>query len=90
VTPGTQLRSDVYVPTPLRARQATALHDLHHVLTGYGADFVGEFEISAWEVGAGLGSWWPLWLITFPSFLLGWLVCPLPIWRFPETMGHGV
>jgi len=67
----------VSVPSPLRAREVTALHDLHHVLTGYGADFVGEFEISAWEVGAGLGAWWPLWLITFPSFLLGWLVCPL-------------
>lgn len=65
------------IPSPPRARQATELHDLHHVLTGYGADFRGECEISAWEVGAGLGAWWPPWLITFPSFLFGLLVCPL-------------
>jgi len=66
----------LWIPLPPRVRQATALHDLHHVLTGYGADLVGETEISAWEVAAGLGVWWPNWAITFPSFLFGLLVYP--------------
>lgn len=32
---------------------AVRYHDLHHVLTGYDTDNVGEFEISAWEIAAG-------------------------------------
>ena len=37
-----------------RARQwAIPLHDLHHVATGYGTDWVGEAEIGAWELRAG-------------------------------------
>src|SRR5688572_7376869 len=45
------------VPFPFpntKARvRAVRYHDLHHVLTGYGTDILGEFEISAWEIGAG-------------------------------------
>lgn len=32
---------------------AVKFHDLHHVLTGYETNAAGEFEISAWEIGAG-------------------------------------
>ena len=28
-------------------------HDLHHALTGYDTDFVGEGEVGAWELRAG-------------------------------------
>lgn len=43
------------VPFPnTRARvRAVRYHDLHHVLTGYDTNTIGEFEISAWELGAG-------------------------------------
>lgn len=34
-------------------RQATAIHDVHHVLTGYDTSLVGEGQISAWELGSG-------------------------------------
>ena len=37
---------------PLRAR-VLPIHDLHHLLTGYGTDEVGEGEVSAWALGAG-------------------------------------
>jgi hypothetical protein len=37
---------------PSRVR-AVRYHDLHHVVTGYGTDPIGEFEIAAWELGAG-------------------------------------
>jgi hypothetical protein len=33
--------------------EAVRFHDLHHILTGYDTDFLGETEISAWELGAG-------------------------------------
>lgn len=37
-----------------KARQrAIPLHDMHHALTGYGTDLVGEAEIGAWEMRAG-------------------------------------
>lgn len=44
------------VPNPPQRRWAIRLHDLHHVASGFGTDPVGEAEISAWEVGHGLGN----------------------------------
>lgn len=32
---------------------AVRFHDLHHLVTQYATDFLGELEISAWEIGAG-------------------------------------
>lgn len=48
-------------PLPLRLPSTTArkrvlpVHDIHHALTGYRADLLGEAEIGAWELGSGLG-----------------------------------
>jgi hypothetical protein len=44
------------IPTPITKRRAWALraHDLHHVATGYGTDYGGEAEITAWELRRGL------------------------------------
>ncbi|TNE85586.1 MAG: hypothetical protein EP330_25020 [Deltaproteobacteria bacterium] len=36
----------------MRAR-VLPVHDLHHLLTGYGTDEIGEGEVSAWALGAG-------------------------------------
>lgn len=44
----------VAVPNTRLHKQGIRLHDLHHVATGFGTDLVGEGEISAWELGAGL------------------------------------
>lgn len=46
------------VPLPnTKGRQAIVRwHDLHHVVTGYGTDLVGEAEIGAWELRAGCTS----------------------------------
>jgi hypothetical protein len=45
------------IPVPIpntEARvRAVRYHDLHHIVTGYDTDLVGEMEISAWELGAG-------------------------------------
>lgn len=48
-------------PLPLRLPSTDArkrvlpVHDIHHALTGYRADILGEAEIGAWELGSGLG-----------------------------------
>ena len=43
------------LPNPPSRQVAVRLHDLHHVVTGYGTDPVGEAEISAWELRRGTG-----------------------------------
>ena len=43
--------------TPAR-RRAVRFHDLHHFLTGYQTDWVGEAEIAAWEVATGCKDMW--------------------------------
>lgn len=43
------------VPNPPSRQLAVRFHDLHHVMTGYGTDPAGEFEISAWELRRGIG-----------------------------------
>lgn len=40
-------------PNTKARKRDVPLHDLHHVLTGYGTDLVGEAEIGAWEVASG-------------------------------------
>jgi hypothetical protein len=42
---------------------AVRFHDLHHLLTGYDTDIVGEFEISAWEIGAGCKGYGAAWVL---------------------------
>lgn len=59
------------LPNPPQRQRNVSRHDLHHVATGYGTDAIGEIEISAWEVGAGLGTLWIAWAISFPAFLWG-------------------
>ncbi len=42
------------IPNPPARQRALRTHDLHHLVTGYPTDLAGEFQISAWECGAGL------------------------------------
>jgi len=71
----------IRLPNPSSRRKAVALHDLHHVATGLPADWSGEMQVSAWEVGAGLGGLWVAWLICFPLFILGLVAQPRSTWR---------
>ncbi len=44
----------IHVPNTPKHRWAIMLHDLHHVVTGYGTDPAGEGEVSAWEAQRGM------------------------------------
>jgi len=46
-------RMQVSFPNWPSRRAAVPLHDLHHVATGYGADWAGEGEIGIWELMGG-------------------------------------
>lgn len=61
--------------TPGRVR-AVRYHDLHHVLTGYDTDIVGEFEISAWEIAAGCKGFVAAWQLNLGGMFGGLLVAP--------------
>ncbi len=74
----------VRLPNPPERQRVVGAHDLHHVLCGYGTDWIGEIEVSVWEVRAGLGRSWVAWTISLPLALLGLLVSPRRahrVWR---------
>lgn len=62
-------------------RRAVVMHDLHHVATGYGTDWTGEAEISAWEIAAGCGRFAFAWFINLQGMMMGWVVNPGRTWR---------
>ncbi len=47
----------LYIPNTEARRRAVRIHDLHHVVTGYGTDLRGEAEIGAWELASGCWRW---------------------------------
>jgi hypothetical protein len=55
-------------------------HDLHHVATGYDSSFLGESEISVFELRTGSGT--PLiFFLCVGSILMGLCMSPRRIWR---------
>lgn len=62
---------------PNLSKKGYLLHDVNHLLSGYGIDWRSEFEIAAWELGSGrrkgfyLSNLYPL-----VGFLLGLVVIP--------------
>lgn len=66
--------------TPARIR-AVKVHDLHHILTGYDTDLTGEFEISAWELGAGCKDFYAAWVLNLGGMTGGLVSSPRRIIR---------
>jgi hypothetical protein len=61
-------------------KRVVPLHDLHHVLTGYGTDWVGEAEIGAWELRAGCDSF-VAYFLNGGGVLIGIFLSPGRLWR---------
>jgi len=55
---------------------AVRYHDLHHILTGYDTSFVGELEISGWEIGAGCKSFAAAWVLNLGGMAGGLFRAP--------------
>ena len=69
------------LPNPPNRKLAIRYHDLHHVMTGYGTDPIGEAEISAWELRRGIGVFgWYVRSIIMSGVLLGLLHSPKRTW----------
>jgi hypothetical protein len=56
--------------------RAVKFHDLHHILTGYDTDLIGEFEISAWEIAAGCKDFYAAWALNLGGLFSGLLWKP--------------
>ena len=68
-------------PNSAGRKRAVRLHDLHHILTGYKTDTLGEFEISAWEVGAGCGDFYTALAINMSGMATGVVAAPRRTFR---------
>lgn len=62
-------------------RKAAPIHDLNHVLSGYGHDVLGEAEISAWELGGGCRNYWAAWVLGCAALVPGMLESPARVLR---------
>ncbi len=64
-------------PFPNTAARVRALryHDLHHVLTGFDTNFIGELEISAWEISAGCKGFVAAWVLNLAG-VSAWVLAP--------------
>lgn len=62
-------------------RDAIVRHDLHHVLTGYACTLPGEFQMAAWEFGAGRCPRIGATLFCLPLITAGLAVAPRRTYR---------
>lgn len=67
-------------PSTAGRKRALPLHDFHHILTGYGTDWIGEAEIGAWELRAGCKDL-AAYVLNGGGVLIGLLLSPLRVWR---------
>lgn len=64
-------------PNTKARKKAIPYHDLHHILTGYQTNTTGEFEISAWEIGAGCRGYVAAWQLNLGGLFAGVLSVPV-------------
>ncbi len=73
------LGKNIDVPNGPNRQWAIPIHDLHHVATGYGTDFVGEGEIAVWELRGGCRT--PVvYFLNLVAAAIGTLLAPRRIW----------
>lgn len=68
-------------PNTSARKRAVKVHDLHHIVTGYATTIVGEFEISAWEIGAGCADFFAAWQLNLGGMFGGLLIAPRRTFR---------
>jgi hypothetical protein len=71
----------LFFPNTAGRVRAVRLHDVHHVLTEYATDWIGEAEIGAWEVGAGCADHWAAWVLNLSALSVGFWMGPRRVLR---------
>jgi hypothetical protein len=67
------------LPNIAARRRATPIHDLNHLVSGYGHDAMGEAENAAWELGGGCRDYVAAWVLNCGALGLGILRSPTRI-----------
>jgi hypothetical protein len=73
-------RFTVMLPNGPARQRAIPQHDVHHALTGYGTDLIGEAEIGAWELRAGCTNLFLYW-INLTATVVGFFLSPRRVLR---------
>lgn len=67
----------MYLPNSDTRRKALMKHDIHHLITGYKSDFLGETEISSWEIASSCTTYAAAWILNFWGLVYGfWFNLP--------------
>lgn len=61
--------------------RAVKVHDLHHIVTAYDTNLIGELEIGAWETGAGCKDFYAAWFLNLSGMGGGFLFAPVRTFR---------
>lgn len=67
-------------PNTKSRKRVIPLHDLHHVLTGYPTNWLGEGEIGAWELRAGCNAF-VAYFLNGGGVLIALGISPSRVWR---------
>lgn len=71
----------VFVPNILARVKVARYHDIHHILTGYAANWRGEAEIGAWELATGCRTSFLAWFLNSGAVLVGLFTHPRAVIR---------
>lgn len=70
----------VFPNTAARVR-SVRVHDVHHVVTGYGTSWTGEAEIGAWEIASSCADHYAAWLLNLLALPIGLVIAPRATFR---------
>ena len=71
----------VYLPNIPSRIWVARFHDIHHVLTGYPANWKGEAEIGAWELATGCRTSLVAWFLNGGAVFVGLFRHPRAVWK---------
>jgi hypothetical protein len=66
----------VYIPNIQDRKKAVLKHDIHHILTGYESEIIGEFEIAGWEIASGCMIYWVAYALNSLGLIMGLFLAP--------------
>lgn len=71
----------IKVPNTASRVKVAKFHDIHHVLTGYGANWKGEAEIGAWEIATGCRNYFIAWFLNAGAVFVGLFMYPRAVFK---------
>lgn len=71
----------IYLPNIPSRIKVARFHDIHHVLTGYPANWKGEAEIGAWELATGCRTSFVAWFLNGGAVFVGLFRHPRAVWK---------